>query len=484
MPQEVNSTQLVTDAPVERAASIPLRADSKLRRNMRASTADGASYSLMVGLGEAYLAAFALAVGLGEIVAGLVGTIPLLVGSVLQLISPRGVALLGSLRRWVILCATVQALSLLPLVAAAWVGRISAPMLMLIASLYWAGALAAGPAWTTWIGSIIPRRVRAGFLARRARLCQIAVLLGLAVAGLSLQYGAKREMTLTIFGLLFLAAAGARFFSAFMLTRHSEARVPLHAQRTVPLREVARKIRGGPDGRLLVYMLTVQVCVQISGPFFTPYMLKRLEFSYAEYLMLLATAFIAKMLALPAMARFADRKGAQALLWTSGLAIVPLAGFWILSDSLFYLFMIQICAGIIWGMYELATLLLLFDQIDERERTSILTLFNLANAAAMVGGSLLGGAILGAIVHSSLGTISDGRFAYHCLFALTTVARLGTLIFLRRAVSVVERPGRLRAQLAPPGTIAVRPQMGSIDRPMTMNGENGEHSDEENGSAS
>ncbi len=472
MPEQDNA---IPDA--HGTGATPTDVDCRLKRNMRASLADGMGFSLMVGLGEAYLAAFALAVGLGEVVAGLVGTVPLLAGAILQLVSPRAIVWLGSLRRWVVLCASVQMLSLLPLAAAAWLGRISAPLLMLIATVYWGAALATGPAWSTWIGSLIPRPLRAGFLARRARLCQLSVLAGLIVSGLSLQYGSKHDLTLTVFGMLFLAAASARLFSTLMLARQSEARVPAHAQRIVPLREVARRLRGGMDGRLLLYMLTVQTCVQVSGPFFTPYMLKRLELSYAEYLMLVATAFVSKTLALPTMARFADRRGAQGLLWISGLAIVPLAGFWIIVDTLPLLFVLQLFAGLIWGMYELATLLLLFDHIEERERTSILTLFNVANALAMVGGSLLGGAILVLVTQSRYGTVNDGRLGYHVLFGLTTVARLGTLIFLRRAVSRMDRPMQLRLPLTLPRILAVRPILGSIDRPVATC--NDEDSDQE-----
>ena len=69
----------------------------------------------MVGLGETYLPAFALAVGLGELVAGLVASVPLLAGGVLQTVSPWGIRRLGSHKRWVVLCATVQSLTFLPL---------------------------------------------------------------------------------------------------------------------------------------------------------------------------------------------------------------------------------------------------------------------------------------------------------------------------------------------------------------------------------
>ena len=86
---------------------------------MRANLGDGLGFSLMVGLGESYLPAFALALGMGEVVSGLVASVPMMAGALLQLASPFAVRKLGSHRRWVIFCATCQALSFVPLVVAA-----------------------------------------------------------------------------------------------------------------------------------------------------------------------------------------------------------------------------------------------------------------------------------------------------------------------------------------------------------------------------
>jgi hypothetical protein len=55
---------------------------------MRCSIADAASYSIMVGIGETYLAAFALALGTGETFAGLIATLPMLAGASIQLATP------------------------------------------------------------------------------------------------------------------------------------------------------------------------------------------------------------------------------------------------------------------------------------------------------------------------------------------------------------------------------------------------------------
>jgi hypothetical protein len=76
-----------------------------LERDLRAMTADGIAFSAMVGLGEAYVPAFALASGLGAVVAGLAATVPMLAGACLQMVTPAAVRRLGSYRRWVVLCA-------------------------------------------------------------------------------------------------------------------------------------------------------------------------------------------------------------------------------------------------------------------------------------------------------------------------------------------------------------------------------------------
>lgn len=59
----------------------------------------------MVGCGETYLPAFALAAGFGPVAAGLVATIPLLAGAIAQLITPLAVVRLGTNRGWVVACA-------------------------------------------------------------------------------------------------------------------------------------------------------------------------------------------------------------------------------------------------------------------------------------------------------------------------------------------------------------------------------------------
>jgi MFS family permease len=384
---------------------------------------DGASCSVMIGAGETYLPAFALAAGLGEVASGLVSTVPLLVGSLLQLIAPYGVRWRGSHRRWIILCVACQAMSFLPLAVGAAMGWVPGALVFLAAAMYWGSGLASSPSWNTWMGSVVPRRIRAQYFARRTRLGHAGTLMGFAGAGLSLHVGAAYGQVLDVFAVVFLAASMFRFVSAVCLWSQEEPAVTA-GNRTVSLRDWWRRLREGTDGSLLLYFLAVQCAAQISGPYFNPYMLKHLNFTYAQFVVLVAGALVGRIAALPLLGGVAKRYGARTLLWIGGVGIAPMSVAWVVSESFLYLVALQVLVGVLWAAYELAVALSFFEAIAEEERTSILTKYNVAHATATVAGSLMGGFAL----------VQFGKTpgVYMSLFALSTVARFAALWLLWR----------------------------------------------------
>ncbi|MCY2965807.1 MAG: MFS transporter [Planctomycetota bacterium] len=392
---------------------------------MRNSVADGAAFSIMVGIGETYFPAFALALGMGEIVSGLIASVPLLIGAFLQLVSPFAVRQLGSNRMWCVICVALQGSSFIPLIIGALYGAMPIWGVFAAVSLYWGGGLGAGPAWNTWMETVVPFRVRAPFFAMRTRLGQAGVLLGFLVGGLSLQYGKQHGNLLLLFAAIFTVAAVCRLISARFLSRQTET-VNMHGrQLQVSIGELVGRIRAGGSERLLLYFLAVQIAVQISGPYFSPFMLGQLKISYLHFVALLATSFVAKILALPACGRLAAVFGARRLLWIGGIGIMPVSGLWLYADNFWMLAGVQFLAGAVWAAYELAMFLLFFETVRREERTSILTMFNLANSVALVIGAIIGGCVLK--------TLGQCREAYLFLFAVSSFARAGALLVLRFA---------------------------------------------------
>jgi MFS family permease len=395
-----------------------------LKRDLRLSIRDGSAYGLMIGAGETYLQAFVLAIGMGEVFAALIATLPQLIGSLLQLMSPWAVRSLGSHKWWVVACAGLQSLCFLPLIIAAWAEQISQAAVLVVVSFYWATSLGTGPAWNTWQGTIIPRDIRAKFFARRAILCQVTTLVGFLAGGFALRAGKASGNDVPVFAVLFGVAMVCRIISTVCLSLQSEPSPIPPEMRFLTLSEQWHRFSRGPSGRLLLFAVGMQVAVYIAGPFFVPYMLKELQFQYHHYAVLIGVSFVSKFVSLRWWGRLAHRTGAHRLLWIGSLGLVPLAGGWAISSNYYWLLVLQLGAGAAWGAYELALVLLFFETIHESERTSLLTLYNVANSVALAAGSLLGALIL-----NGLGL---NLTSYMCVFAASTLFRGLMLVLLRR----------------------------------------------------
>lgn len=393
-------------------------------RDLTLSTLDGVGFSVMVGLGEVYIVAFALALGFDEILAGLVASLPLVAGAVLQLASPRMVERLGSHRRWCVWSATTQALAFAPLVVGAVLGRMPVLFVFAAATAYHAAGLASGPAWNTWIESLVPRRIRARYFARRARTMQAATLGALLVGGALLELGRRHEQRLPAYAVLFTLALVARLCSSRFLAHHSEHDALARAPASADLARDLKRLATGPEARLIRYLALVTMSVQISAPFFTPYVLRDLKWSYGELTLLSATALVAKLVAAPLFGELAAKIGTRRLLVVGGLAIVPIGALMTVSRSLAWILVVQVISGVAWAAYELASLLILFEGIPREARTRLLTVQNLVTACATVTGSLFG-----AFVASRL---AAPGYVYPTLFCVSSLARLLTLFALVR----------------------------------------------------
>lgn len=391
------------------------------RRNVQFSYADVAAYSAMVGFGETYFGAFALAIGLSQVAAGLLGTVPLLVAGILQLAAPAGPRLCGSYRRWVVACVTLQGLTFVPLAIACARGTMSPLAVYGVATLYYLTGMAAGSAWSTWIDGIIPRRVFGGFLAKRARLTQLAAFIAFLCGGALLNEWDRSGKALMAFLVLFAVAGVARLISALLLARHAD--LPWSERPLAPIawRELAARFFAPDKSRFLLFLLVNQISVNLAGPYFGPYFLGHMKFSYADYALIVGASYLAKILFYPYMSRFVRKVGAYRALWVSGLCVAPTPLLWFLAPAVAPICAVQVLAGVLWGSFELATTMLQFDRIAPRERLKILTAYSAMSAVAVAAGSLIAGSAL---------ALLGNKVGYPVIFTASALARAGSLLAL------------------------------------------------------
>ncbi len=411
------------------------RETGALRRDLSAIRADGIASSIMLGAGETYFAAFALALGTPVAAVGLLGSLPLLAGAFVQLVTPYAVNRLGSYRRWVVGCAIAQAASFAPLAVGALAGRLPFGVILALATLYWCAGLASGPAWNAWVGDLVPARVRAPYWAWRTLWAQAAVLAGILLGGLVLARGTPVWGPVAPFALLFLLAGIGRAVAAGWLSRQSESCAPPPRDASMPERRTIGL------GSTLTCVLVAQVGVQIAGPYFTPYLLHTLGFSYGAYVLLLTASHAARIASLPLLGRLAQKRGAMAILRVGALGIVPLPLLWLISPSVPWLVCVHLLSGAAWAAYELGIFLLLTEATRPDERAPRVALYTLAHATATVGGAVLGGFVLRAA--------GAGPGAFAILFAASSLIRGLALRRTWRAPAPALEPATPAAPAAP-----------------------------------
>ncbi|MCA9267676.1 MAG: MFS transporter, partial [Planctomycetales bacterium] len=248
-------------------------------------------------------------------------------------------------------------------------------------------------------------------------------------------------------------AGGCRLISATFLRSQSESHPASSVEKPLRLGQVLSRLRRGEGGRVLSYLLAMQLAVHLAGPYFVPYMIAKLQLTYGQLSLMIALSFVGKFTVLPLWGNLARRMGPRRLLLVAGVGVIPFGALWLVSTNLWYIGVLQFSAGCVWAGYELATFLIFFDAIDRRERTSLLAAYNLGSALAMTLGSLGGSALLWAG--------GETASAYFVVFGMSSALRVGTLFLLRR-LPAPHVPVTIPASR----TLAVRPAAGSVERPI------------------
>lgn len=408
-----------------------------LRSDLKNSSVDCFFSSVTVGGGETLLPAFALALGASGTSSGLITAAPFMIGSLLQLAAPYGLARVGSYRRWVVMNCSAQALCLLPLAflalaSSSTVASVALALVYVFTTMYWIFGLSSASAWNGWFASLVPSRMRPKFFARRSHYGQSGLFFGMLFGGTLLHVANHNDFVLPAFAFLFVFAAISRMISVACLARQSENPMALESQRPLRLGKAFSGLfsisRG--QGHLFRFLLLFSVSVNLASPFFNAFMLRELQLSYGLYMGLVLAAMLAKTGVLSALGRRRHNLRPESLMKAGliGAALSP--GLWVFSSNYAYLIIIQVICGAMWAVYELGVMLMLFAVVGDRERTSIMSVFSFTSSLTMLLGTSLGGSVL-----SILG---ESRTGYFVIFAISTVARLLTLIPCHRAVAKIQ----------------------------------------------
>ena len=393
-----------------------------VKKHVRASFRDATYTNLNIGMAESYFAAFMLALGISEVVAGLGTVIPQFIGVIFQLFSIRSFFTRYSLKKRLLLFLSLQSLSLIPIIFAG-IFRINSPYLIIgMLGIYWACLLSLNPPWNRLMGHTIPVPFRLKFFSIRSQFAQFSVFLGLIGSGLTLFWAKDKGLELPVFVGIFTIGFFLKCMSIYEVRfNHNDYDLAPGSEQRIRLRDFLRKLRGTDQGKLITFLFLFYVTVHFSAPYFAPFMLGQLKFNYLEFMGITSLSYFGRVFMFRILQKRAKAKHVENLLIfaTIGISTTPLL--WAISQNYWWIAGIEFVSGCYWAGFELSTILLYYQKIDDRERTSAITYIALLNTTGMFLGSMLGALFMKILP----GDVNR----YLTLFAVSTFLRLILVVF-------------------------------------------------------
>ncbi len=429
-------------------ASAPARSNDKraaapaMELSLRHSMKDGAAYAVMMGIGETYLSAFALFLKASTPQIGLLASLPPLLGSLAQLVSAWFGRLAGRRRPIILAGAGLQALAWLPitLLPLLFPGA-AVPLLIGSVVVYHCGANLAAPQWASLMGDLVPAKRRGRFFARRTSLVSLMTFLALAAGGLILNEATAAGETLAGFVVLFGIAMSARAISTWYLARMHDPGGHAVTFRGIARESWWRQLGQSNFVRFSMFYALMQFSVAIASPFFAVYMLRDLQFSYAQFMANTGMSVLAQFLTLSQWGRISDVFGNRRVLSVTGMMLPLMPLLWVVSPNVWYLLLVQVLSGLSWAGFTLAAGNFLYDLIEPRKRATYLSVHNILASVGIFVGALLGG-YLGVVLPvrvEVLGTSLSWLSPLLGVFAVSALMRTIVLFVLLPRIREVRR---------------------------------------------
>lgn len=413
-----------------------------VEKSLRHSLKDAGAYATMIGIGETYFSAFALALQATTQQIGVLASVPAMLASFVQLLSAWVGRRTGHRKLLVIVGASVQALALLPIaILPLLFPHLAVPLLICSVVLYHSGAHFAAPQWGSLMGDIVPPQRRGRFFARRNRIVSFVTFLSLIAGGIVLHVMDGRDLRMQAFLMLFGVAMLARFVSVYHLAMMRDTTGQVAALELPSGKAWWRRLRESNFVRFSVFFALMQTSVAISSPFFTVYMLRDLEFTYVQFMANSGASVLAQFLTLNRWGRISDVFGNRRILATTGILLPLVPVLWLLSSNTWYLLAVQALSGFAWAGFTLSAGNFLYDLVSPDRRATFLAVHNVLASIGILVGATIGG-LLGVLLPTRidlLDTVYEWGSPLLGVFAISALARAIVVFVLLPKIREVRR---------------------------------------------
>jgi MFS family permease len=424
----------------------------KVKSALRFSLFEGVSHSVMVGIGEHYLLAYAILMSATDLELGLIATLPIFLASILQLFSIKIMHNSRSRKRPILSFVFLQALTWIPIIFIYSLANIKIPSLIFFVSLYWIFGLTASPIWTSWIGDLVPEKTRGTYFSRRRVATSIATFISFILGGFILTYAKDTLNDAYIgFAIIFVLALLARFVSLFLLNKQYEPVLKVTKGNEFALKDFifhfSKRFKKGHFNTAVLYFSFINFGVYFIAPYVVAFMLKDLNFSYIQYVIAIGSGLITHVTFLPVWGRILDKYGSLSILKLTGMLMVVNPLLWILPKELVHVVLIQIYAGFVMSGFLLASFNFLLETTKPERRATAISYYHLINGTFIFLGSISAALLIKWSAGWNLDAFSDIFWSkYIIVFLVSGVWRLMSSLMILPKLKDIKRHKKISSE--------------------------------------
>jgi len=369
---------------------------------LRAVIRDGLASQTMVTLtGGIFLVAFALKLGASNTVIGFLAAIPPLA----QLVQIPSIYLVEKIRNRRAISVYILAVARLFWILIGLIPflfSVKAGLVFLIIALLSHSILAAiaNTGWGSWMRDLVPQYRLGSFFSRRMAL---ATALGIPFslgAGFYIDYWKRLFPAYELYGysILFFLGCLAGIVGVYYISTIPEPRMSVAKEKLKFLKLILQPFRDANFKNLIAFLGSWSFAINLAAPFFTVYMLKRLELNMSFIIALAVISQLMSLIFFRIWGQFSDRFSNKSVLRVSGPLFIGCILAWTFTTmpekyllTIPLLVAIHIFTGISAAGVNLASGNIGLKLAPRGQATAFLTVINLISSLAAAIGSIVGG---------------------------------------------------------------------------------------------
>ena len=368
-------------------------AEDTVKKSLRYSLYDGASFAVMDGVTASFITPFAVALNASVSMIAALTYVPQLFGAFIQLFAAKLVEILKDRRKILVVSSFVHAVMWIPLLLIPYATPNQKYLLVVYIALQTMLVQLMQPVGNSLIGDIVPKYERGRFFGLRNKVVGAMSFASALIAGLMLNYLSPKHPFLG-FTILFLVAFVGRALSGVFKAMMINPEPDLAHESKFSIFDFVKRMEKTNYGHFVIYVAMFKFATSIASPFFAVYMLKDLGFTYLQFTAMIAAELAASFIAMGIWGRAIDSRGTKFVLYIGGMlaALVPLM--WLFSHNFYYLILVEMFSGISWAAFNLSSSNFMFDAVQPENRVRCIAYYKFFESIAIFAGALFGGFLI------------------------------------------------------------------------------------------